>query len=353
MTNAEHILKTVPELREAGLISENETLALREVAARYAIAITPDVARLIDETDPADPIARQFVPTLAELDHRPEESKDPIGDRTKSPVRGIVHRYRDRVLLKAVAVCPVYCRFCFRREMVGPENEASLTESELDAAISYIAEHPQIWEVVITGGDPLILSPRRVTELSARLSDIPHVRVIRWHTRVPVVSPDTVSQELTEALASARPAVFVAVHANHARELTEKARAACRRLTRAGVSLVSQTVLLKGVNDDADALEDLMRSFVEAGVKPYYLHHPDLAPGTGHFRVPIETGQLLMRQLRQRVSGLAMPTYVLDIPGAFGKVPAGPQYLRRENGEESPYVVTDPNGGTHSYTDSC
>ncbi len=353
MTNASKTLKTVPELREAGLISENETLALREVAARYAIAVTPSVASLIDETDPADPIARQFVPALAELDHRSEESKDPIGDRTKSPVRGIVHRYRDRVLLKAVAVCPVYCRFCFRREMVGPDNEAGLTENELDAAIAYISKHPQIWEVVITGGDPLILSPRRIAELSARLSDIPHVKVIRWHTRVPVVSPDAITDELTAALASAGPAVFVAVHANHARELTKEARAVCRRLTKSGISLVSQTVLLKGVNDDADTLEDLMRSFVEAGIKPYYLHHPDLAPGTGHFRVPIETGQLLMRQLRQRVSGLAMPTYVLDIPGAFGKVPAGPHYVHRENGEDSPYAVTDPNGGTHSYCDSC
>jgi len=352
MTNTRKTLKTVPELHQADLISQNETLALREVAARYAIAVTPDIAALIDETDPADPIARQFVPTLAELDHRPDESKDPIGDKTKSPVRGIVHRYRDRVLLKAVAVCPVYCRFCFRREMVGPDNDTGLTETELDTAIGYIAQHPEIWEVIITGGDPLILSSRRIAKLTARLSDIPHVNVIRWHTRVPVVLPSTINDELTDALASARPAVFVAVHANHSRELTKEARAACRRLTSAGIALVSQSVLLKGVNDDADTLEDLMRSFVETGVKPYYLHHPDLAPGTAHFRVPIETGRLLVRQLRQRVSGLAMPTYVLDIPGAYGKVPAGPDYLRHHV-DDATYTVTDPNGGTHSYKDSC
>ena len=273
MTNTRKTLKTVPELRQAGLISQNETLVLREVAARYAIAVTPDIADLIDETDPADPIARQFVPTLAELDHRPDESKDPIGDKTKSPVRGIVHRYRDRVLLKAVAVCPVYCRFCFRREMVGPDNDTGLTETELDTAIGYIAQHPEIWEVIITGGDPLILSSRRIAKLSARLSDIPHVNVIRWHTRVPVVLPSTINDELTVALASARPAVFVAVHANNASELTKEARAACRRLTSAGIVLVSQSVLLKGVNDDADTLEDLMRSFVETGVKPRSLIH--------------------------------------------------------------------------------
>ena len=352
MTNTRKTLKTVPELRQAGLISQNETLVLREVAARYAIAVTPDIADLIDETDPADPIARQFVPTLAELDHRPDESKDPIGDKTKSPVRGIVHRYRDRVLLKAVAVCPVYCRFCFRREMVGPDNDTGLTETELDTAIGYIAQHPEIWEVIITGGDPLILSSRRIAKLTARLSDIPHINVIRWHTRVPVVLPSTINDELTDALASARPAVFVAVHANHARELTKEARAACRRLTSAGIVLVSQSVLLKGVNDDADTLEDLMRSFVETGVKPYYLHHPDLAPGTAHFRVSIETGRLLVRQLRQRVSGLAMPTYVLDIPGAHGKVPAGPDYLHHQV-DDAIYTVTDPNGRTHSYKDSC
>ncbi|KUO54948.1 MAG: lysine 2,3-aminomutase [Alphaproteobacteria bacterium BRH_c36] len=346
-------LHTLPELNAAGLISDNETSALREVAARYAVAVTQPMAALIDSGDPADPMARQFIPSLAELDRRPGERDDPIGDYDKSPVRGIVHRYTDRVLLKAVGVCPVYCRFCFRREMVGPQHDANLSDSELDNALGYIAAHPEIWEVIITGGDPLILSPRRIRDLTARLSQIDHVKVVRWHTRVPVVSPQLVTDDLAACLASSRQTAFLALHSNHPKELTPEARVACRRLAKAGLSLVSQSVLLRGVNDDADTLESLMRGFVEIGVKPYYLHHPDLAPGTGHFRVALETGQQIMRELRRRLSGLAMPTYVLDIPGAHGKIPAGPQYLHRDNNDATTYSITDRAGEGHAYRDSC
>lgn len=345
-------LHTLAELNEAGLISDNETVALRNVAAQYAVAVTPEMAALIDAGDPADAMARQFIPSIAELDRRTGERDDPIGDTDKSPVQGIVHRYPDRVLLKAVSVCPVYCRFCFRREMVGPKHGNALSDAELDAAFEYISTHPEIWEVIVTGGDPLIQSPRRIAELNRRFSQIDHVKVIRWHTRVPAVSPKLITGELASALASSSQTAFVALHANHPNELTEEARTACRTLAAAGLSLVSQTVLLRGVNDNAETLEALMRGFVEAGIKPYYLHHPDLAPGTSHFRVSIEAGQFLMRQLRQRLSGLAMPTYVLDIPGAHGKVPAGPVYLAHHTDEDS-YCITDRLGGTHTYRDSC
>ncbi|MCH9807714.1 MAG: lysine-2,3-aminomutase-like protein [Alphaproteobacteria bacterium] len=353
MNKTEPTLRSLQDLHAASLISQSENVALQEVAARYAVAVTPDIARLIDKADPADPMARQFIPTLAELDRHPDERDDPIGDNDKSPVKGIVHRYPDRALLKAVSVCPVYCRFCFRREMVGPQNDRGLSDSELDTAIAYIAGHPEIWEVIITGGDPLILSPRRIEVLTKRLAEIPHVKVIRWHTRVPVVSPALITDELATALASTDKSVFVALHSNHPDELTDTARAACRRLTNVGVSLVSQTVLLQGVNDDVETLDALMRGFVETGIKPYYLHHPDLAPGTRHFRVSIETGQHLMRQLRQRLSGLAMPTYVLDIPGAHGKVPIGPDYIEVEEFNDGTYLITDPMGHTHTYKESC
>jgi lysine 2,3-aminomutase len=346
-------LRTLPELHAAGLISANEAQALGAVANRYAIAIPQDVARLIDETDPADPIARQFVPTIAELDHRLDEIDDPIGDEVRSPVRGIVHRYQDRVLLKVVGICPVYCRFCFRREMVGPRHESGLSEADLQTALDYIGEQTGIWEVIISGGDPFVLSPRRIKDLTTRISEIPHVKVIRWHTRMPVVSPCSVTQELSEALSSSRLAIYVAIHANHPRELTDAARAACRRLAGSGLALVSQSVLLKSVNDDPDTLEALMRAFVETGVKPYYLHHPDLAPGTSHFRVPLEAGRALIKQLRRRLSGIAMPTYVLDIPGAHGKVPMGPAYLNGAGTQEGTYTVTDPQGAEHRYRDSC
>ena len=338
---------TTPEaLAAAGLVPPERVAALRAVAARYAVALTPAVAALADAEDPADPIARQFVPHPDELVLAPEERADPIGDEAYAPVRGIVHRYPDRVLLKPLHACPVYCRFCFRRETVGPTGAGTLTDAELAAALDYVRAHPEVWEVVITGGDPFALAPRRLRAITAALGSIEHVRVIRFHTRVPVVSPERVDAALVAALRAPGRATFVALHANHPREFSPAARAACAQLVEAGIPMVGQSVLLAGVNDDPETLAALMRAFVENRVKPYYLHHPDLAPGTGHFRVGLEQGQDLMRQLRGRVSGLAQPTYVLDIPGGHGKVPVGPGYLDRA-GEG--WTVTDPRGEPHAY----
>jgi lysine 2,3-aminomutase len=261
-------------------------------------------------------------------------------------VKGIVHRYPDRVLLKTLHACPVYCRFCFRREQVGPGGEA-LDGAELAAALDYIRGHTEVWEVILTGGDPLMLAPRRLAGIVAALDAIGHVGVIRLHSRVPVADPSRVSAELVAALRTERAAVYVALHCNHANELTAGPRAALRRLSDAGIPLLSQTVLLRGVNDDAATLEALFRALVQARVKPYYLHHPDLARGTGHFRLTIAEGQALMRALRGRVSGLCQPTYVLDIPGGHGKVPVGPCYVDLPQGGVA--EVTDRNGGVHLY----
>jgi lysine 2,3-aminomutase len=335
-------LRTPADLAGAGLIPPEHAPVLEPVAERYAVAVTPAIAALIDARDPADPIARQFLPTEAELDARPEELADPIGDGAHSPVEGIVHRYPDRVLLKLTHLCATYCRFCFRRETVGPGAAKALDGPALDAALAYIAGRPEIWEVILTGGDPLVLSPRRLREAMQRLAAIAHVKIVRLHSRLPAVDPAAVTPELIDALACPGKAVYVALHANHPRELTAECRAACARLADAGVPLLSQTVLLKGVNDDVETLGALMRAFVETRIKPYYLHHPDLAPGTSHLRVTIEDGQALMRALRGRWSGLCQPLYVLDIPGGHGKVPVGPGYL--EGGE-----VEDPNGGRHPY----
>jgi lysine 2,3-aminomutase len=337
-------LRTPMSLAEAGLIEPERVPGLERVAARYAVAISPAMAALIDRGDPADPIARQFVPDPAELTFLPEERADPIGDHDHSPVEGIVHRYPDRVLLKAVHVCPVYCRFCFRREMVGPAGLGTLSGEALDAAFAYIAARPEIWEVILTGGDPLVLSPRRLGDLMERFETIDHVKVVRFHTRVPVVEPERVDAAMVEALKVSGKAVYVALHANHPRELTADARAACARLVDAGIPLVSQTVLLKGVNDDPATLEALMRAFVETRVKPYYLHHPDLAPGTSHFRLTLAEGQELVRALRGRVSGLCQPAYVLDIPGGHGKAPVGACALDLDAG-----TVEDRHGVQHAY----
>jgi lysine 2,3-aminomutase len=343
-------LRRPRELIAAGLAPEGDAARLDAVARRYAIAITPAMAALIDRADRADPIARQFVPDAAELIDDPAELPDPIGDARWSPVRGIVHRYPDRVLLKPLHACPVYCRFCFRREQVGPGGDA-LDDAELAAALDYIRAHQAIREVILTGGDPLMLAPRRMQGLIAGLAAIEHVETLRVHSRVPVVDPGRVTSALVRALASGgdKP-TWLAVHANHAREFTEETRAACRRLSAAGIPLLGQTVLLKGVNADAATLEALFRAMLRARIKPYYLHHPDLARGTARFRVTIAEGRALMRDLRGRVSGLAQPTYVLDIPGGEGKVPIGPDYLASS---EDGWIVEDPNGARHRYPEAA
>lgn len=322
--------------------------ALKQVAAQFAVAVTPHLQSLIDPADAKDPIARQFLPDAAELEIHEHERGDPIGDDAHSPVPGIVHRYPDRVLLKLVNVCPVYCRFCFRREMVGPGSKGLSTE-QLDAAIDYIAQHPAIWEVILTGGDPLIVSPRRLKEVIARLNAIPHLGVIRIHSRVPVVDPARINDVMIDALKSSEKAVWLLLHANHAREFVPDSIAAIRKLVAAGVPMLGQSVLLKGVNDSPAALTGLFRAMVANRIKPHYLHHGDLAKGTSHFRLSLEEGQNLMRRLRGHTSGLLQPTYILDIPGGHGKVPVGPGYA--EPNADGSWTVTDPWGCSHRYDD--
>jgi lysine 2,3-aminomutase len=342
-------LRTAEDLIASRLVPAVAQDDIARVGAKYAIALTPAVAELIDRADPNDPIARQFVPDIRELDTHPAELSDPIGDNAHSPVPGIVHRYKDRVLLKIASVCPVYCRFCFRREMVGPQLGDTLSPQEIESTLAYIHAHEEIWEVILTGGDPFVMSPRRIEDITTALGQIPHVKILRWHTRVPVVDPLRVTDELIKALKASSKTVVVAIHTNHPRELTPVARTAIARLANAGIQLLSQTVLLKGVNDNADMLEALMRALVENRVKPYYLHHGDLAPGTAHFRTTIAEGQAIMRELRRRLSGIALPAYVLDIPGGYGKVEIDSNVIRNGNGS---YTVRDPNGGVHTYEDA-
>lgn len=338
-------ITTIDGLIEAGLLPVGDEPQARAVAVRYAVAVTPEMAALIERPD--DPIGLQFLPRGEELVTLPAEREDPIGDHVHSPVDGVVHRYPDRVLLKALHVCPVYCRFCFRREMVGPEGDGLLSGDRLEAALSYIAAHPEIFEVIVTGGDPLMLSARRLRGLMERLSAVSHVKVVRFHSRVPVVDPGRIDADLVDALLASGKACYLAIHANHPREFTKEAEAAIRRLADRGIVLLSQTVLLKGINDDADVLAALMRRFVENRVRPYYLHHPDLAPGTAHFRLSIAEGRRLTEALKGRLSGLCQPTYVLDIPGGFGKVDlSGASATLAPDGS---WQIRDFNGGLHRY----
>jgi lysine 2,3-aminomutase len=344
-------LRSVPALVAAGLVKSeladrDRLAALQDVAARYAVAITPVMAELIDRGDAHDPIARQFVPDERELKTHRDETRDPIGDDRFSPREGLIHRYPDRVLLKLVNACAVYCRFCFRREMIGP-GRGALSAAALTAALDYIESDPQIWEVILSGGDPLILSPRRLKDIVRRLTAIDHVKVVRVHTRVPAVAPERITPALLRALRTDK-ATFVVLHVNHPRELTRKARAACARLIDAGIPMLAQSVLLAGINDDVETLGALMRALVECRIKPYYLHQADLAPGTAHWRTTIAAGQELARRLRGRYSGLCQPLYVLDIPGGYGKSPIGPSYLSSGLGADG-FSVEDFNGRRHCY----
>ncbi len=344
---AEATLKSVADLVAAGLVDPAGAEALRAVEARYSVAVTPEIAALIDRADPADPIARQFLPDPRELETRPEERSDPIGDDAFSPAEGLVHRYPDRVLLKLLSVCPVYCRFCFRRETVGLGKGATLSDEALARALAYVAERPQIFEVILTGGDPLALSARRLAAAAEKLAAIPHVAVLRIHTRAPTAAPRLVTAERLAALKASGKAVYMVMHVDHARELSAPARAAVGRIQSAGISTLAQTVLLAGVNDAVDTLEELMRALVRAQIEPYYLHHPDLAPGTGHFRLSLERGRALYAELARRLSGIALPSYVLDIPGGFGKVPLQQSHLEQD--EDGGWRVRDRAGGRHRY----
>ena len=320
-------LRGADDLIAAGLIPESERDAVAAVAARYAVAIPPALAALIAAPD--DPIGRQFVPDPAELVTAPHESADPIADEALSPIKGIVHRYPDRALLKPLLACPVYCRFCFRREQVGPDGGV-LTEAELAACYDWLRAHPAIGEVILTGGDPLMLSPRRLGAILRALAAIPHIHTLRIHSRVAVAEPARITPALVAAMTTDTP-LWLVLHANHAREFTDAARTALRRVQRAGIPVLGQSVLLRGVNDSEPALEALLRAMLAARVKPYYLHQLDPAPGTARFHVPIEEGRRLLAGLRGRVTGLAWPTYVLDRPGGAGKVPLGPAW--RQGGE--------------------
>lgn len=321
---------------------------------RYAFRITRTVRAAMKSTNISDPVAAQYIPQARELVILPEENTDPIGDEAHTPVKGIIHRYPDRVLFKPANACAVYCRYCFRREQVGLRGSKRpdiLSEKEIKGALAYIKNHSEIWEVILSGGDPLILSPRQMGDIMQALHSIDHVKVIRFHTRVPIADPTRVNNRLINALIDktnqSDKALYMILHINHAQELTKEVRATIKTLHQAGINLLSQSVLLQGINNKAETLEELFRALIPLNIKPYYIHHPDLAPGTSHFRLSIEEGQTIMQDLQGRLSGLCQPTYMLDIPGGFGKIPLTPEMITGD--EDAGYEITDRHGQKHSY----
>lgn len=344
-------ITTGKALLEEGLIAPAELPVISKVSERYSVSLSRELMdALPEEPIASDPVAMQYVPDERELQVSPNELKDPIGDDEHTPMAGLIHRYPDRVLLQPTLTCPVYCRFCFRKEKIGAKAAKPLSDSQLDRIFDYLAAHEEVWEVILSGGDPLAMSPRRIGKILDGLEKIEHVRVVRFHSRVPVAAPGCVTDSLLEVLTNSTKSIVIVLHANHRNEFMDSAKKAIRKVRTSGITMLSQTVMLRGINDSVEDLSELMRTFVEHGVVPYYLHHLDRAPGTSHFHVPIAKAHRILRELRGHYSGLCQPTYVVDLPGGFGKSPIGPNYLEKTENAEG-YVVTDYNGAKHPYDD--
>ncbi len=297
--------------------------ALTEVAAQFQIKVSPVMQQQLASASQEErsAIIKQFVPTALEANILPSELSDPIGDKRFTPVTGVVHRYPDRALLKVTQLCEVYCRFCFRKEMIGKKGEM-LSQEEIANAMDYFSQHQELWEVILTGGDPLILSVRRMRHILIALTQIDHIQSIRIHSRIPIISPELLTEDyldLLEEIVDSGKAVILVIHANHPAEFSAAASGLLVQLRKRGVLLLSQSVMLKGVNDDLATLTQLMRTFIENGVKPYYLHQMDLARGTNHFVVEDAVAIALVNALRESISGICIPRLILEIPEGEGK----------------------------------
>jgi len=319
-----HMLTSADDLARVIELSPGERAGLAASASLFRVGITPYYASLMDPAHPSCPIRMQAIPSAAEGDVRAEELRDPLGEDTHNPAPSVVHKYPDRVLFLVVDRCGIYCRHCNRRRLVGGDEPP--TTAELEAGLAYIAKATRVRDVLLSGGDPLLLSTRRLDYLLGRLRAIPHVETIRIGTRLPVVCPMRIDDELCAMLRKHHP-VFINTHFNHVVELTPEARAGCERLVDAGVPVGNQTVLLRGINSSVRSLRALMRGLLRARVKPYYLFQGDTVIGTDHLRTSVEDAMRLYEGLRGWMNGMAVPMLVLDAPGGGGKVPIVPSYI--------------------------
>ncbi len=321
-----HAVRTADDLSRALCLTAEELEGARDAERHgFPLSITPYYLSLVDPIDPDCPIRRQVVPNAAERREVPGDLRDPLGEEAHEVAPGLIRRYPDRALLFATDRCAVYCRFCTRSRLVGGGGGVRSLEKHR-AAFEYLRGHPEIRDVIVSGGDPFAMSTTRLGALVGELRKVPSVETIRLATRVPVALPQRVTPELVRALRPFHP-LWVMTHFNHPKELTELARAACRRLADAGFPVMNHTVLLRGVNDDASVLFELFRGLVRERVRPYYLLQADPVRGTGHLRTPVATGVRLMAELQGRLSGIALPKFIVDTPGGMGKVPVGPDYV--------------------------
>jgi len=329
----QHRVRTAAELSQFIAPTDGEVRAIAALSERFRFVITPYYASLMDPRDPECPVRKQVVPRLAELDD-PVGVSDPLDEVAHSPVKNVVRVYPDRIAFCVNNECALYCRYCLRKRMVGDE-EWTMKREELRVALDWIRRTPEIRDVLLTGGDPLVFGDDRLEWLIRELRAIPHVEIVRLGTRLPVTLPMRVTPALCEMLQRYHP-IWVNTHFNHPRELTPEAAHACDLLTRAGIPVGNQSVLLAGVNDDVATMKALCEGLVRMRVRPYYVYQAQLLEGTGHFRVPIERGLELFRALRGRTSGFAIPQYVLDTP--YGKVPLDYPFLRGRDGD---YMVME------------
>jgi lysine 2,3-aminomutase len=311
------------------------------------LGITPYYAALLDPDNAQDPLRRTKIPTLAEFEQQGDECADPLGEDAHSPLPGLVHTYPDKVLFLVTDFCATYCRYCTRARMVGG-GEFLPQKSMWENALAYIRAHPEIRDVLLSGGDPLILADERLEWLLQRLSEIPHVEFLRIGTKVPAVLPYRITDELLKMLQRYHP-VYFSIHFTHPDELTREVRAACERLADAGIPTGGQTVLLKGVNDDPEVMKQLNLGLLKVRCKPYYLHQCDPIAGSAHFRTSLETGREILRHLHGHTTGYAVPTYMVDTAGGGGKVPVGPEYTQRREGDY--WVLTNYRGDVTRYWD--
>ncbi len=325
-------ITTAEQLKSVLPLTPQEQRDIETCLGAFRMAITPYYASLIDPNDPHDPIRMQAVPSILETHADENDMADPLGEMDDSPVPHLVHRYPDRVLLLVTLQCSMYCRHCTRRRAVGEEDRA-ITEAALQKAVAYIRDHKEIRDVLISGGDPLTMGTAKLERIISSIRAIEHVEIIRIGTRVPVVMPMRITRELTDMLRRYHP-IWINTHFNHPNELTPEAARACAAIVDAGIPLGNQTVLLRGVNDDAETMKRLLLGLVKMRVRPYYLYQCDLSCGIGHFRTRVETGIDIMHQLTGNISGYALPKYVIDAPGGGGKIPVGYDYVISRDDKE-------------------
>ncbi|MEN6635919.1 MAG: KamA family radical SAM protein [Clostridiaceae bacterium] len=327
-----HRITTNDQLKNILPLTRQEETEINTCLGAFRMAITPYYASLINPNDPNDPIRMQAVPSILETHVDENDLNDPLGEMSDSPVPHVVHRYPDRVLLLVTLQCAMYCRHCTRRRAVGEEDKP-ITEAQLQKAVAYIRAHKEIRDVLISGGDPLTMSTEKLEHIISSLRAIDHVEIIRIGTRVPVVLPMRITQELTDMLRNYHP-IWINTHFNHPNELTAESARACANIVDAGIPLGNQTVLLRGVNDDATTMKRLLLGLVKMRVRPYYLYQCDLSCGIGHFRTRVEVGIDIMHQLTGNISGYALPKYVIDAPGGGGKIPVAYDYVLNKDDRE-------------------